>query len=709
MPRQLLGDGKQDNYRKGITFLFGAIFLANIAGLIYFNFATYQVLFHSDSAVANLLAEEIVKSGSLFPKDWTYVHDDIFVVYGHLFIIPWLFFVKNGFFLHALSGIISAALFLGGLWWLTGLLRFTKLYRLLALCVFSSGISPFLTEDLYGQVSYGVMGYLIFFQLCLLLKVVRIFPDTRRYSYLVSLGLFCLISFLVFLSNPARAFLTYSFPVVCGVGMVLFSVNQVDIDKVRSVVKAAWPSFASVIGTMALGWLCHRWLLGDLTSIASGSKGIFLSQEVLGNNIGTILKSLLPLLGANPAPGTYATSFTGIDHFSRLVLAVAIVSLALALLKRPLDAASGSSSSKEVRFLAGFFLGSLLPVIWLFIFTNIFEGSPRYLTPASIIGLLFMVGYIDGSVKNHGYGFGTVILLILMVIVSLSGYRNFIQPLVIRDETGSLIIQKPTSPEMRLSSHLQSRGLHFGYASYWNASVITVLSGGDVTIRPVWLGAEIPSPRYHLSSKRWYRQTAHVGKTFLVLNSAENKAFKWDALIAAAGKPIDTYLFEDYIIYVFDSNFAATVFGWSSSFEEPQTLWYSDATPHTAGRFIGTGRHGWMESSNGEAGALVFGPYQTLDPGNYTASFDLAVCGGQSPVAVGFVDVSDSKGMGVGGKTQIYLGDEQWRSINVNFEVGRANGPYEFRVLPNGSGCLRARSVTIRQNRRTSSHENTGN
>src|ERR1035437_2310725 len=160
MPRQLLGDGKQNNYRKGIKFLFGAVLLANIAGLIYFNFVTYQIFFHSDTAVANLLAEEVVKSGSLFPKDWTYVHDDILVVYGHLFIIPWLFFVKNGFFLHAVSGIISAALFLGGLWWLTGLLRFAKFYRLLALCVFSSGISPFLTEDLYGQVSYGVTGYL---------------------------------------------------------------------------------------------------------------------------------------------------------------------------------------------------------------------------------------------------------------------------------------------------------------------------------------------------------------------------------------------------------------------------------------------------------------------------------------------------------------------------------------------------------------------
>ena len=350
-------------------------------------------------------------------------------------------------------------------------------------------------------------------------------------------------------------------------------------------------------------------------------------------------------------------------------------------------------------------------MIYLFIFTNIFGAieSSRYLAPAFIIGLLFMVGYMDDSVKKHGYGFGTVILLILMMIISLSGYRNFVAPLVIRDKTGNLIIQKPTSPVMRLSSYLQSKGLHFGYASYWNANVITVLSGGDVTIRPVSLDREILSPRYSLSSRNWYHPAAHVGVTFLVLDSTENKAFKLNALIATAGNPVSTYLFEDYIIYVFDSNFAATVLGWSTSFDEPQTLWYSDATFHTVGRFIGQGRHGWMESSNGEAGALVFGPYQTLDPGNYTASFDLAVCGGQSPVAVGFADVSDSSGMGVGGKTQIHLGDEQWRNINVNFEVGRASGPYEFRVWPNGSGCLRARSVTIRQNPRTSNHENTGN
>lgn len=685
--------GKLNMYRRWQTYLLIAVLILNVVGIIYFNFTTYKVFFHSDAAVKNLLAEEIVRTGSLFPKDWTYVHDDIFVIFGHLFIIPWLFFVKNGFWLHAVSGIISATLFLGGLWWLTGILKFSKLFRLFTLCLFSSGISPFLAiENLYGQVSYGVVGYLIFFQLATLLRVIEIYPDTKSRSYLLNISIFCLISFLVYLSNPARAFLTYTFPIVSGIGLVLFSGGQINSDKVRREFKAAWVSFAAVIASVTLGWLCHHWLLNKLTSIASGGKGKFLPLEELGNNLGVIMKSLLLLVGANPVPGASAVSFAGVDHFSRFILLIAVLSIPLVFLKKRHVTTNGI----ELRFLAGFFLASFIPVTYLMIFTNLLDGieGSRYLVPAFIVGLLFMVGYIENSVKNNGYQYQSVVLLIALMLTAFSGYTNFVKPLVTKNKNGELVIQEPTNPQIRLLAYLQSRGLHYGYASYWNANAITILSGADVIIRPVWLDQKMPRPRYHLSSKNWYTQAAHSGTTFLVVSSAENKILNLDTLIGFAGKPINTYTFEDNLIYVFNSNFASTVFGWSTTFDMPETLWFSDATPHTVGRFVGHGKNGWMESFKGESGALVFGPYQAMELGRYTATFDVSGCEGQSPVVAGFVDVSSSNGTIVGARAKIDVGDEQWHNVRINFEV-KKSGEYEFRVLPNGSGCLRARSVTI--------------
>lgn len=683
-------------YYKGVIYLLIALLVMNIIGIIYFNFVTYQAFFHSDSAAKNLVAEEIIKNGTLFPRDWVYVHDDIFVVFGHLFIIPFLFFVKNGFYLHAISGVISAALLLGGLWCITGVLRLTTFYRLLALCFFSSGISPFLTiENLYGQVAYCVAGYLIFFQLYALFNAYHIFPHTRNHSYLKNVGLFCLIVFLVYLSNPARAFLTYTFPTLCGLGLALLNANRISSEKIRLSIRPARVTLLAVFISLALGVLFHHLLLNNLISIASGTKGIFVSIDDIGKQLGTLFQSLLVLVGAQPPVGISAVSFTGFDHISRLILLIGMPILGCSFLNDK----NANTSSTEVRFLAGFFIGSFIPVLYLLIFTNILEGlyTSRYLVPAFITGSLFTIAYLNDK-KSHINSIGNCLLLIALLITSLSGYRNFISPLVHKSPDGHLTISAPTSPQMRLAAFLSSKELHYGYASYWHANAITVLSNSDVTIRPVWLSANVPAPRYHHSSKSWYTQTAHSGTTFLALTSEENKNLNLDTLIAYTGNPLSTYSFENYIIYVFDSNFAATIFGWTSAFDKPQTLWYSESTHHQIGKLVAQADQKWMESRKGESGALVFGPYVSIDPGSYTANFEVAGCSSepQPIMELGHAEVSHNNGSIIAGATPIGMSNA-WTTLNIDFVVTPSDGTYEFRIISNGNSCLRTRSVTVKR------------
>ena len=103
------------NLPKKIGISLALLFLAcNLLLLCWYLFVGYKAGFHSDSAVKVLLAREIVETGQYFPHDWNYVNGDLFVLFGHTFIIPLLAFIPAGYLSHAISGLISAVLILSG-------------------------------------------------------------------------------------------------------------------------------------------------------------------------------------------------------------------------------------------------------------------------------------------------------------------------------------------------------------------------------------------------------------------------------------------------------------------------------------------------------------------------------------------------------------------------------------------------------------------
>lgn len=115
---------KKQDLLKIADILMFALLLANIAFLFWYVFVGYQTNFHSDSAAKALLAREIYETKSYFPKEWNHVNSDLFVVFGHLFIIPLLAFMPAGFTAHAISGAIFSCLILHGVWLITGLTQY---------------------------------------------------------------------------------------------------------------------------------------------------------------------------------------------------------------------------------------------------------------------------------------------------------------------------------------------------------------------------------------------------------------------------------------------------------------------------------------------------------------------------------------------------------------------------------------------------------
>jgi hypothetical protein len=265
--------------------------------------------------------------------------------------------------------------------------------------------------------------------------------------------------------------------------------------------------------------------------------------------------------------------------------------------------------------------------------------------------------------------------------------------------TGFARVVPENASEQGLSRFLQQHGLTYGYATYWNSHVVTVISGGKVKVRPIVLSPV--QGMMHLSSSQWYRPEAHVGPTFLVLTPQEVKLVEQSNLLAMTGPPRETLHHRDYSIYVFNDNFGGRIPAWDFTLKAPTHVAYDSTTPHTVGRYVAASGDqagpGWLQSERGEVGALAYGPYVRLQGGNYVASFDVAGCSADAQ-AGGTADISAlvNDAPTVVAARDLRL-DESWTAITVPFTLPQARTGVEWRVMSNGSSCLKARGVTVRR------------
>jgi hypothetical protein len=109
----------------------------------------------------------------------------------------------------------------------------------------------------------------------------------------------------------------------------------------------------------------------------------------------------------------------------------------------------------------------------------------------------------------------------------------------------------------RLAAFLAAHHLTSGIGGYWESSVVTVGSGGAVTIRAVLPGTL--QPDLWEAKGSWYDSGPNRA-TFLVTDSAPGFFNHWQpspAALAALGRPARTYHVGPYTVYVWNKNLLA--------------------------------------------------------------------------------------------------------------------------------------------------------
>lgn len=652
-----------------------AVFVLNLVLLMLFIGRGYQIDFHSDSAMKNLIAQEMVDTGRYFPADWNYVNGDLWVVFGQAFIAPLVPFAPNGFGLHALSGLVSAALILWGIWLVSGLCTTNSRVRLVALCVFSGSISWLVAENLYGQVSYGSVIYMACF---LIFSTWRVVQANGR--ALVAWGvLLAVLSTLAFWGNPQRAAAYYFLPI--GAALALLFVQA------QLAARRVWPVSGRrtlVAGGLLLsgavaGVLLHSATLMYVNNIDGAGSARWLPFNEIVRNVGLALQGLFAILGGVLPPGESVMSKRGLIEGTRFLAA----GLTLALV--PWALLHSIRSSHDGRRFVALVVTVCLA---LFLFLQVCTTTPdmsdpvtssRYMLPALLLGLLVVICAI-GDVESDAR------LRVLAFSVALAFVGGVYLP---GNPLSRPIYGFPHDTRKDLARYLESEGLRYGYATYWNAGAVTTIADQRVRVRQVLVRDGMPIPYRHLASNRWFRPEAWRGDTFLMLSDDEVKAIDWAQMERYAGAPARRLRFGDKAVFVYRGNLADRLPFWGNTVPGHVRLRPGSGQ---IGRFESSPDGDALIASAGESGFLHFGPYLILGPGSYRATLLLDSPSG-APVSPGRVDVVAHQAKVMLAEAAIPPGGR--REVVLEFELAKTVTDLELRVSSNGSSELSLRRLDL--------------
>lgn len=526
------------------AFLFIAIILISFSlyEISFYIFKTYRAFFNSDAAVANILAEEIVISKTLFPSHWWYVNNDLWVFYKQALVIPWVIFGKNSYFAHAFTVFVVTLFMVVIVYRFLRSLMLSRATALMGGVVVIIGYSPMYLRELYGEAAYT---WYFVFMIAFMFIFRKLSPHViSRSTQIKAFIFFMVLLYLLVVANPIRFFVYYIVPFIGALGLgIYFSRDSLKtfkggVKRLLSVKKAIIFAFACLV--IVLGGMTHIYLLEGLQSAGGANNAKLIPLEELPVHAAHAFLGLLNFIGAEWNNGVKASSLEGAISLMKFFLYPFVLIIPALHVKR----AFYQMSSTERFFVLFSYVGFAL-IFVLYATTGLHEhawaarNNIRYISPFLMMILLCNV------IMWRFFSLFMKLILLLSFTIALGLSWNYISP----KEWRGIVDER-----IALVEELKSRELHFGYAEYWHSHIYTVFSNGEVDIRPIEFNEKGITLSKWLSSDTWYQKNTTAGKVFFMVEHKDVEEFYYGISKANMPEPNEEFQFGMYTIFVFEKN-----------------------------------------------------------------------------------------------------------------------------------------------------------
>lgn len=525
------------------------VLVAQILYAVHF----YKPHFQSDDAVLNMLAESMWSQGSLFPAGWVTNNGDLMVPSGALLVAPLLSLMPNGYDAHAVAGLFSiAAMLFAFTWFIRQRIRDTSVVAIAAAaCI--SGLSWYCAHAIYQQTTYLWWPGGFFIGATLIWKWRRE-REMDRHGRGWGIALFMLVSTICF-ANPARTAIMFVLP--------LYAFDRAlegwGKDEPGGVLKR-WAyrlglsrqSMSGVlIGAFISAAIAYAGLKhwGRMETLHGASGLHWAGWSSVAKHLGLFVEGWFPLLGVNPSGvSVKAGMLAAASDLGRLALAAWLTWIGLSEI-----ATVHRQRDKFRRALVFAFMGAFVPIFLLYVFLAplaVDLSTMRYFIAPVFILLALAAVRIAETPARDGITFSVVVVAAGLLLAFTSAQRFVFHA----NQPWHDFWRINPSSSMQLADTLKREKLEWGYATWWNAGVTTVMSDGLVRVSPVTLSKDGIRPFPFMVQKDWYEPSRWRGETFLALDAGDRSQDNLDGLHALLGPPARVVETPFHSVLVYDHN-----------------------------------------------------------------------------------------------------------------------------------------------------------
>lgn len=571
-----------------LLFFFGI----GIICTIYFIFNGAHIIFNSDTATANLLAREQLLVGQLFPRNWIYVQD-IWTIFINVPMIFLSMLIKNQLMLRSTAVLIQTIFYVIILIWFSRKILKNNSWILYCAILFA-GMSDYYLENMFGQAAYE---YIMIWVLSLvffgLLSINEDFTINNKPMIIFFI--------LLFVSSIGGIRYVGSFlvPFLFSVCLVYYIDNQSLLNEyiIKHLI-----NFIKWVAIVFIATILGLILFKNLTEICGYNAGLsnpmILSgyqYEDIFNSARAILPSLWILMGFDFSVPLF--SLQGVFSIVKMVATIAFVFVFPILCTIKYTTLNVTMK----RFILFCWFSFIITVVLFIVVPNMGGiAAARYFQVTVVLQLIISSYYIYTFMLNKNIltAIISMVAIILFIVGSLVG--------MVKASQNEKELLKPTYD---LIDVLRQKGLTFGYAGYWDAYRLSVFADFNPEIVAA-LGDPV-SPKYYLSSSRWYSDEYYQGKTFLLLDEASYNYYLVDRKLEKQfGKEEEFFQYDKYYIYVYDYNIASKFINRIIAIGEKKFLLnfmrYNEYVEKNTDNSLNLKKNG-----------IIYGPYISVPMGNY--------------------------------------------------------------------------------------------
>ena len=531
---------KVQPFHLAVCMVIGALLMLTILNIL---FGDHWL--DSDMAAEMIFSKLIAEEGGLLTtKNW-YYSTEFRVLYTQLFMVPLFYVFKDWHVIRTITNILTYLLMLGSYYYFMKPLKLSK-----AAVVFSSVIlllpfsETFVTHMQFGN-TYMPHVIIVFFCFGMFLRLAEQ-EKVIQMQKLFLAGCYILLSVVCGMSG-VRYMLALQVPLVLTAVCYVMKSRQFqglrhDLtlqgwkdtlagERLNYLVYSLLGAFSALIGyviNVAVIAKKYPFQTYDATNF------IKVFQGVLVERMQDTVANLLMLFGYIEEKGFL--SLRGMISLIAFALLIGIVLLTKRTSKLLKDVAPGKVEAVEhKRFIQWFFVIAFILNTFVFIFTTSTIVSRYYITVFIFVLPLLCVYFELEELPLDKL----LVLLFLCGCLGLSTMKCVY----------SFVDKDKNAEEKKVAAFLEQEGYSFGYASYWNANILTELTDGAVEVANI-LEVEDMSYFRWSSPMKYYKDGYHAGKTFLLLTAEEMDKF---AETEAVNLGQVVYEDEAYTVLHFDS------------------------------------------------------------------------------------------------------------------------------------------------------------